>query len=110
MKEGIHPGYRDVCFVDLSNGFRFVTRSTAQTKETIKMDDGNNARACEVVMATLLEALVGAIGDDERALLVSLSNVTLRNRRGIEVGRLAAHDSLCQGVGRARRAQNRTAA
>jgi large subunit ribosomal protein L31 len=40
MKEGIHPGYREVCFVDLSNGWKFVTRSTAQTRETIKMDDG----------------------------------------------------------------------
>lgn len=40
MKEGIHPGYREVCFVDLSNGFKFVTRSTVQTKETVKMDDG----------------------------------------------------------------------
>jgi len=40
MKDGIHPNYRDVCFVDLSNGFKFVTRSTVNTKETVKMDDG----------------------------------------------------------------------
>jgi large subunit ribosomal protein L31 len=40
MKEGIHPNYRDVCFVDLSNGFKFVTRSCAQTRETITMEDG----------------------------------------------------------------------
>ena len=40
MKESIHPAYRDVCFVDLSNGFKFVTRSTAQSRETIKMEDG----------------------------------------------------------------------
>ncbi len=40
MKEGIHPNYRDVCFVDLTNGFKFVTRSVVQSKETIKMDDG----------------------------------------------------------------------
>jgi len=40
MKEGIHPDYREVCFVDLSNGFKFVTRTCASTKETIKMDDG----------------------------------------------------------------------
>ena len=40
MKEGIHPNYRDICFQDLSNGFKFVTRSCAQTKETIKMEDG----------------------------------------------------------------------
>lgn len=40
MKEGIHPEYRDICFVDLSNGWKFVTRSTAQTREKIKMEDG----------------------------------------------------------------------
>jgi large subunit ribosomal protein L31 len=40
MKAGIHPEYRDVCFVDLSNGFKFVTRTCANTKETIKMEDG----------------------------------------------------------------------
>ena len=40
MKEGIHPQYREVCFVDLSNGFKFVTRSCANAKDTIKMDDG----------------------------------------------------------------------
>ncbi|HLO94296.1 MAG TPA: type B 50S ribosomal protein L31 [Burkholderiaceae bacterium] len=38
MKEGIHPNYREVVFVDQSNGFQFVTRSTVQTKETITVD------------------------------------------------------------------------
>ncbi len=40
MKDGIHPNYREVCFEDMSNGFKFVTRSTVQTKEKVKMDDG----------------------------------------------------------------------
>jgi large subunit ribosomal protein L31 len=40
MKEGIHPNYRDVCFVDLSNNAKFVIRSCVQAKEMIKMDDG----------------------------------------------------------------------
>jgi large subunit ribosomal protein L31 len=40
MKEGIHPNYREVLFVDLSNGFKFVTRSCVNTKETGKADDG----------------------------------------------------------------------
>ena len=40
MKDNIHPAYREVCFVDLSNGFKFVTRTCANTKETIKLDDG----------------------------------------------------------------------
>lgn len=40
MKEGIHPEYREVCFMDLSNGFKFVTRSCVTTKETVTTDDG----------------------------------------------------------------------
>lgn len=40
MKEGIHPNYREVVFHDVSNGFKFITRSTLNTRETIKMDDG----------------------------------------------------------------------
>jgi large subunit ribosomal protein L31 len=39
-KEGIHPNYRDILFVDMSNGFKFVTRSCANTKEMGKTDDG----------------------------------------------------------------------
>ena len=38
MKEGIHPNYREVCFQDMSNGFKFVTRSCVNTKESIEID------------------------------------------------------------------------
>jgi large subunit ribosomal protein L31 len=42
MKKGIHPeDYRLVAFRDMSNGHTFVTRSAAQTKETVKLEDGN---------------------------------------------------------------------
>jgi large subunit ribosomal protein L31 len=40
MKEGIHPEYREVVFHDLSCDFKFVTRSTAGTRETITWTDG----------------------------------------------------------------------
>jgi large subunit ribosomal protein L31 len=41
MKKEIHPkNYRLVAFRDMSNGQTFITRSTAQTKETVKMEDG----------------------------------------------------------------------
>lgn len=41
MKKGIHPdNYRLVAFRDMSNGFTFVTRSTTNTKETVKLEDG----------------------------------------------------------------------
>ena len=40
MKEGIHPNYREVLFQDMSNGFKFVTRSCANTKEMGTTEDG----------------------------------------------------------------------
>ena len=40
MKAGIHPNYREVVFQDLSSDFAFLTRSTIETKETIKWEDG----------------------------------------------------------------------
>lgn len=70
----------------------------------IKVDDGNNSRACEVVMATLIEALVPLHTDGERQLLASLADVTLFNWRGLQVGRLAAHASLRELVGPRHRA------
>lgn len=42
MKKDLHPtDYRPVVFQDTSNGFAFLTRSTAQTQESIKWEDGN---------------------------------------------------------------------
>ena len=38
MKNDIHPTYRDVVFVDLQTGNKFVTRSTLNSRETIEMD------------------------------------------------------------------------
>lgn len=39
MKKDIHPkNYRLVAFRDVSNGFTFITRSTAPSKETIEID------------------------------------------------------------------------
>lgn len=40
MKKGIHPEkYRLVAFKDMSNNDTFITRSTADTKETISIDN-----------------------------------------------------------------------
>ena len=41
MKQGIHPeSYRFVVFKDMSNGYAFLSRSTAATRETIQWEDG----------------------------------------------------------------------
>jgi large subunit ribosomal protein L31 len=42
MKKEAHPkNYRLVAFKDMSNGNTFISKSTVDTKDTIKMDDGN---------------------------------------------------------------------
>lgn len=38
MKKGIHPNYREVVFLDLSNEVKFITRSTIETRDTIDID------------------------------------------------------------------------
>lgn len=40
MKKNIHPVYKEVVFWDTSSGFKFLTRSTARTKDTIQWEDG----------------------------------------------------------------------
>ena len=40
MKQGIHPEYREVVFFDTSNDFKFLTKSTMTSDETIKWEDG----------------------------------------------------------------------
>jgi large subunit ribosomal protein L31 len=42
MKKGLHPEtYRTVVFKDMSNETSFLSRSTANSKETITWEDGN---------------------------------------------------------------------
>jgi L-asparaginase II len=59
----------------------------------LKMDDGNTARAAEVVLAAVLEQLLRAEGED-LALLRSVSDARIGNWNGIEVGRLRAAEGL----------------
>jgi large subunit ribosomal protein L31 len=41
MKADIHPNYRDVVFYDTSSEFKFLTKSTIETSDTIVFEDGN---------------------------------------------------------------------
>lgn len=42
MKADIHPKYREVVFYDTSSEFKFMTKSTIETSETITWEDGND--------------------------------------------------------------------
>ena len=41
MKKDIHPKYQYVVFQDTSSDYKFLTRSTIKTDETITWEDGN---------------------------------------------------------------------
>ena len=59
----------------------------------VKMDDGNTSRACEVVLAALLQRLL-PLDDADATFAHGLSDLTLRNWNGIEVGLLRAAPRL----------------
>jgi large subunit ribosomal protein L31 len=40
MKEGIHPEYKEVVFLDTTSEVKFISRSTIKTSDTITMEDG----------------------------------------------------------------------
>lgn len=40
MRQGIHPDYREVVFLDTTSEVKFITRSTLATQDTIEMEDG----------------------------------------------------------------------
>jgi len=40
MKPDIHPKYREVVFQDVASDFAILTRSTIDSKESIKWEDG----------------------------------------------------------------------
>jgi large subunit ribosomal protein L31 len=43
MKKGLHPeNYRFVVFKDMSNGYTFLSRSSANSRETVKWEDGKD--------------------------------------------------------------------
>ncbi len=66
----------------------------------IKIDDGNTARAAEVAMAATIEALLN-LDDADATFMRGVSDVTLRNWNGIEVGALRATRELREALAQA---------
>jgi len=42
MKKEIHPNYRDVVFLDTSSDYKFMTKSTIETEDTITWENGED--------------------------------------------------------------------
>ncbi|MAZ41920.1 MAG: type B 50S ribosomal protein L31 [Cyclobacteriaceae bacterium] len=41
MKKNLHPEYKEVVFLDTSSNFKFLTKSTMKSSDSIKWEDGN---------------------------------------------------------------------
>ena len=52
MKKDIHPQYREVVFQDTSSDFKFITRSTMTSSETITMEDGKTYPVIKVEVSS----------------------------------------------------------
>jgi len=52
MKKDIHPEYRKVIFHDTSSDVKFVTRSTMNSEETMKWEDGNEYPVVKVEVSS----------------------------------------------------------
>jgi len=51
VKTDIHPSYSPVCFVDVSSGKKFLTRSTVKSKQKETIDGvEHNVIVCDVTM------------------------------------------------------------
>ena len=87
-----HFGERVFCKVG-AEGVYCAALPTRGLGIAIKVDDGNTARAAEVVMASVIEALAQR-DDADAAVLRDLVRVPLKNWNGIEVGSIAAAEAL----------------
>ncbi|MBC6606428.1 type B 50S ribosomal protein L31 [Hymenobacter sp. BT188] len=52
MKKDIHPEYREVVFQDTSSDFKFITRSTMNSTESITMEDGKTYPVVKVEVSS----------------------------------------------------------
>lgn len=52
MKKELHPEYKEVVFLDTSSDFKFITKSTMTSDETIKWEDGNEYPVIKVEVSS----------------------------------------------------------
>ena len=52
MKKDLHPEYKKVVFHDTSSDVKFITRSTMNSEETIKWEDGNEYPVVKVEVSS----------------------------------------------------------
>jgi L-asparaginase II len=90
----VHFGER-VCVKGGAEGVHCIALPELGLGIAVKMDDGNNSRAADLVTAALIERLLPC-SEADLAVTRNMSEVVLRNWNGVEVGRLRAAALLAQ--------------
>ena len=86
MKKDIHPkNYRLVVFKDMSNDVTFLSRSTINTKETIKWEDGNEYPLVklEISSAVLISSTISTRSSSRRRKTSKLDATSKREALAI---------------------------
>ena len=52
MRKEIHPEYKEVVFLDTTSDFKFLTKSTMTSDETIKWEDGKEYPVIKVEVSS----------------------------------------------------------
>ena len=52
MKQDIHPEYKEVIFFDTSSDYKFLTKSTMSSDETMKWEDGKEYPVIKVEVSS----------------------------------------------------------
>lgn len=52
MKKDIHPDYKPVVFHDTSSDFKFLTKSTMSSSDTVEWEDGNTYPVIKVEVSS----------------------------------------------------------
>ena len=68
MKQGIHPDYHKVVFMDSSTGYKFLSGSTATSDETVEWEDGNTYPLIRVSKSLLKQTGLSIVSTRNTAL------------------------------------------
>ena len=58
MKQGIHPEYHPVVFMDSTTGFKFLSGSTKTSQETVEWEDGNTYPVIRVEVTSEISSIL----------------------------------------------------
>ena len=80
MKQGIHPDYHEVVFMDSATGYKFLSGSTKNSEETIEWEDGNTYPLIRVEISSDSTQVVKSLHKQTDVWIVSTRNTVSQTK------------------------------